>query len=98
MHTLLRNLSLVLQIALIAYHNDWEIILILNPQNLLLERQDFLETLSARDAVHQQEALARSHILLSHRRIFFLARGIKDIEQCNLFVDHALLAVGICMD
>ncbi len=53
MHTLLRNLSLVLQIALVAYHDNWEIIFILDPQYLLLERQDFLETLSARDAVHQ---------------------------------------------
>jgi len=80
LHTLLRNLSLVLQITLVAHYDDWEIILILDSQNLLLERQDFLETLPARDAVHQQEAFTRSHVLLSHRRVFFLARGIKDIE------------------
>ena len=53
MHTLLRNLSLVLQITLVPYHDNWKIILILDPQNLLLERQDFFETLSTRDAVHQ---------------------------------------------
>jgi len=53
MHTLLRNLSLVLQITLVAYYDNWKIVLILDPQNLLLERQDFLETLSTRDAVHQ---------------------------------------------
>jgi len=53
MHTLFRNLSLALQITLVTNHDNGEIILVLHPQNLLLERHDFLETLSARDAVDQ---------------------------------------------
>ena len=79
-HTLLRNLSLTLQITLITNHNNGEIILILNPQNLLLEGEDFLEALSARDAIHEQEALARSHVLLSHGRVLLLAGCVEDIE------------------
>lgn len=42
-HTLFGNLSLTLQIALIAHHDDWEIILILDSENLLLENQDFVK-------------------------------------------------------
>jgi len=42
-HTLLGNLSLAFQITLIAHHDDWEIILILDSENLLLENQDFVK-------------------------------------------------------
>jgi hypothetical protein len=92
---LLRHLSLALQITLIAYDDDREIILILNSQDLLLEDQDLIEALSACNAVHQEESFTGSHILLSHRRVFFLAGSIEDIEKGNLVVDYALLAVGI---
>lgn len=78
-YTLLRNLSLALQIALVAYNNDGEIIFILDPQNLLLERHDLLKTLPAGDAVHEQEALAGPHVLFAHRRVFFLAGCIEDV-------------------
>jgi hypothetical protein len=77
--TLLRHLSLTLQITLVAHDNDREIILILDPQNLLLERHDLLEALSTRNAIHQQEAFTGPHVLLAHRRVFFLACGIEDI-------------------
>lgn len=96
-YTLLRNLPLTLQIALVTHHNNRKIVLILNPQNLLLEGHDFLETLTAGDAVDQEESFTRSHVLLSHRRVFFLTSGIEDIEQRYFFIDHALFAVGICV-
>jgi len=78
-YTLLGNLSLILQITLITHHNDGEIVLILDPQNLLLERDNFLETLSAGNTIHQQESLTRYHVLLAHCSVFFLAGGIKNI-------------------
>lgn len=78
-HTLLRYLSLAFQITFVAYNDNWEVILILDPQNLLLEGHDLLEALSARNAVHQQESLPGSHVLLSHCRVFFLTRRIEHI-------------------
>ena len=77
--TLLGNLSLPLQIALVANHNDGEVILVLDSQNLLLEGHDLLEALTACDTVDQEETLTRSHILLAHGGVLFLAGGIEDI-------------------
>lgn len=46
MRTLLGNLSLALQITLVADDNDWEVVLVLYSQDLLLEGHDLLERLS----------------------------------------------------
>ena len=54
---------------------------------------DLLEALPRGDAVHQQEAFTRSHVLLSHRGVLLLPGRIEHIEQRYLVVDHALLAV-----
>lgn len=43
--TLCRNFSLGFQIALVAHHDDREVVLVLDAENLLLERHDFLERL-----------------------------------------------------
>lgn len=43
MLTLFCNRSLAFEIALVANNNDREIILVLDTQNLLLERHDFFE-------------------------------------------------------
>jgi hypothetical protein len=45
-HTLCGNLPLAVEIALVAYHNHGEIVLVLYAQNLLLERHDFLKALA----------------------------------------------------
>ena len=50
--TLLRHLSVALQIALVTHDDDGEVVLVLYPENLLLEGHDFLEALPARNAVH----------------------------------------------
>ena len=93
--TLSRNLPLALQVALIAHNNDGETIAILDAQDLLLEHLDLLERLPRRDAVHEQEALARAHVLFPHRAVLFLPGGVEHVEQGDLFVDDALFAVGI---
>lgn len=94
-HTLLGNLSLALQIALVSDNDDWKIVLVLDSQDLLLEGHDLLERLSAGDAVDQKETLAGAHVLLAHSRVLLLSGGIKDIEKGDLLVNDALLAVGI---
>lgn len=43
--TLSRNLALALQIALVSDDDHWEVVLVLNSQDLLLESGDFLEAL-----------------------------------------------------
>jgi hypothetical protein len=70
------NLSLAFQITLVTHDDDGEIILIFDSQNLLLESQDFLKTLSTGYAVYQQKPFTSSHVLLSHCTIFFLSSGI----------------------
>jgi len=47
------DFPLAFQIALVAAYNDGKVILILDPQNLLLERQNLLEALTARNAVDE---------------------------------------------
>lgn len=95
MHTLLRHLSLALQIALVAHDDDGKVVLVLYSEDLLLEGHDFLEALPARNAVHQQEALSRPHVLFTHGRVLLLAGCIEDIQERVLGIDHAPLAVRI---
>lgn len=92
-HTLPSYFPLTLQIALVAHDYHREVVLILDPQNLLLERRDFLEALTGCDGVNEQEAFSCPHILFSHGGIFFLSGSIENIQQRNLVIDNALLAV-----
>ena len=94
--TLLGNGTLLLQIALVGDDDDGEVVLVLDAQDLLLEGHDFFEGLARGYGVDEQEALAGAHVLFPHRRVFLLAGGIEDVEQGDLIVDDALLAVGIC--
>jgi hypothetical protein len=43
LYTLLGYLSFTLQIALVTYNYDWEVVLIFYSENLLLKGHDFLE-------------------------------------------------------
>ena len=60
------HLPLVLQVALVGHDNDWERVLVLYTQNLLVEGADFLERVARSDGVDQEEPLARAHVLLAH--------------------------------
>jgi hypothetical protein len=94
-HTLCRNLPLAIKIALVANHNHGEVVLVLDAQNLLLERHNLLEALAVGYRVDEQEALACAHVLLPHGRILLLTGCVEDIEQRDLVVDDALLAVRV---
>jgi len=93
--TLLADSAVHVQIALVSHDNHREVILVLHPQNLLLERGDLDETRPAGDGVDQQEALAGAHVLLPHGGVLFLAGGIQHIEERDFVVDHALLAIRV---
>jgi hypothetical protein len=93
--TLCANLPLRLQIAFVANHDDGEVVLVLDSKNLLLESQDFFKALPAGYGVDEQEAFARSHVLLAHCAVFLLACSIEHVQQSNLLIDNALLAVRI---
>lgn len=89
------NLSLILQIALVSHDDDRERILVLHTKNLLMESTNFLERIAGGDRVNQEEAFASAHVLLPHSSIFLLTSGVEDVEQCDFFIDDALLAVRV---
>jgi len=87
------NLTLVLEIALIGDHNDGERVLILHPEDLLVEGADFLEGVAGCDGVDEEEAFACAHVLFAHGPVFLLSRSVKHVEQRDLLINHALLAI-----
>lgn len=77
--TFCAHLPLRLQITLVAHDDYGEVVLVLDPQYLLLECDNLFEALPRRDAVDEQKAFACSHVLLAHGRILFLTSGIEYI-------------------
>ena len=96
--TLCRHLPLAFQVAFVAAHNDGKVVLVLDPQYLLLKHPHLFKRLSGCDAVNKQEPLTGAHVLFPHRRVFFLTGGIEDIEESDFFVNDTLLAVGVCTE
>lgn len=89
------HLSIALQITLVADQHHREGIAVLDTSDLLVECIDFFKGQTRGDGVDQNEALAVSHVLLSHGAVFLLASRIQHIQQGGLVVDNALLAIGI---
>lgn len=88
-------MSLALEIALVAHDDHGEVVLVLDPEDLLLEGHDLLERLTVDYRVDEQEALAGPHVLLAHGRVLLLAGCVEHVEQGDLIVDDALLAVRV---
>lgn len=86
----------MLQVALVPDNHHGEAVLVLDPQDLLLEGRDLLKALAGCDGVDEQEALAGAHVLLAHRRVLFLAGCVEHVEERNLVVNDALLPVRVC--
>ncbi len=59
-------MTFVFQITLVRYDDDGEGILVLNTENLLVERADFLEGVAGGDGIHKKETLAGTHVLFAH--------------------------------
>jgi hypothetical protein len=74
------DLTLALEIALVADNDHGEVVLVLDSQNLLLEGGDFLEALAGCDGVDEEETLSGPHVLLAHGAVLLLASGVEDIE------------------
>ena len=64
--TIHADLPFVFQVALIGDQDDRETILVFYPQDLLVERADFLKGISGGDGIYKQESLARAHVLFPH--------------------------------
>lgn len=76
-----------------------------------MERANFLERIAGGDRVNQEESFTSAHVLLAHSSvgserqgllaaeyyspIFLLTSGVEDVEQCDFFIDNALLAVRV---
>jgi hypothetical protein len=60
------DLPLKLEVAFVCDDNDGERVLVLRVQNLLVERDDFVERVPRRDRVDEQEPFTGLHVLLAH--------------------------------
>lgn len=67
----------MLQIALVAHHQHGKLIAILHAQYLTLKLWYFIEAGMIVQREHEQETLARTHILLSHGTELLLAGRIE---------------------
>ena len=68
-------------------------------ERTLLERgccSHLLKAAPAGDAVHQKEPFACPHVLFPHCAVLFLPSRVENVQERDLVVDDALLAVGIC--
>lgn len=93
--TLLTDLPLAFKIALVRDDDYGEVVLVLDTQDLLLERLDLLIGGSRGDGVNKQETFARAHVLFAHGGVLLLSSRIEDIEQGHLVVYHTLLPIGV---
>lgn len=89
------NLSFILKIALVSHDDDRERILVLHTKDLLMESANFLERIAGSDGVNEEEAFTSAHVLFAHCSIFLLAGSVEDVEQRDLIIDDALLAVRV---
>ena len=67
------NLALVLEIALVGDDDDGERVLVLHPEDLLVERRDFFKRVAGGDRIDKEEALPGAHVLLTHRTVGFIS-------------------------
>lgn len=65
-HTVHAHLALILEIALVGHDNDRERVLVLDSEDLLVERRDFFKRVAGGDRVDEEEALPGAHVLLTH--------------------------------
>lgn len=68
----------MLKVGLVAHHEHGELVPVLDAQDLLVELEQLLEAGVVGHREHQQEALARAHVLLSHRAELLLPRSVQD--------------------
>lgn len=65
--TMHADLPLVLQISLVGHHEDGEEVLVLDPEDLLVELRNLLERVPRGDGVDEQEAFSCAHIPVRRR-------------------------------
>ena len=83
-HTVCAYLTLILEITLVGNDDDGERVLILYPQNLLMEGTDFLKRVSGCDRVDKQKPFPRTHVLLSHSSADGVMLCERSISKSNL--------------
>ena len=80
------NLALILQIALVCDNDDWERVLILDTENLLMECANFLERVPRGYGIYQQETFSCSHVLLAHGPAKYTFKTVQGKQKKNLRV------------
>ena len=66
---MLADLSLILEITFVRHDDNWEMILVLDTEDLLVERAYLLEGATRRDGIDEQETFSSTHVLFAHRTI-----------------------------
>lgn len=90
-----RDLALVLEIALVSAEDHRNLVGVLYAQDLLAECADLVEAAAARDSVNEEEPLAGTHVLVAHRRVLLLSCRVEDVEKRSLSIDCDLLPVTV---
>jgi hypothetical protein len=77
-------LAFVLEIALVGDDNDGERVLVLDSEDLLVERRNFFKRVARGDRIDEQEALSGAHVLLTHCAVYVknLLIGLSEMVLC----------------
>mmetsp|Transcript_49387 Transcript_49387/g.127316 ORF Transcript_49387/g.127316 Transcript_49387/m.127316 type:complete len:221 (-) Transcript_49387:381-1043(-) len=88
-------LSATIKIALVSGNDNRYFVGVLYSEDLLVEKLHFFERRLRYDRVHDKEALASPHVLVTHGGVFLLTGSIQDVKKAGLVVNCDLLPVRV---
>lgn len=77
-----------------TYSRD-KIFCVLDSFGEAIDGLSFSEGLSVNDGVDYEETLSRAHVLISQRRVLFLASSVQDIQQTSLYVQDTVTSITV---
>jgi hypothetical protein len=89
------DLSLLLQVALVANQHHGQSLSILHAEHLLLEGRNLLKGGTGSDGEDDHKSFAVANPLVSQGRELLLPCGIENLQKARLLVNHDLLAVAV---
>lgn len=91
-----RDFAHVIQIAFVTNENHWAFIEFFYVKNLVVELSlNLFKSRAGCNRVDEHEARAVAHVLIAHSRVFFLTRGIENVQQACFIIANDLLSVAI---
>ncbi len=77
---LVSYLSLVCEVALVPYEDEWDRVVALDPQDLLPELLRGLEGVVLSDGEDAEEALAGAEVVVPNRGVVLLTGSVQDVD------------------